>query len=376
MRGSRKSAPRKGNQGNRETDQATNQATNPINGPIVDDDPEGTNPIGAGNHNGDGGNANGNNNGVQSDGNGGLTAQQMMDKDQLLHQQQMQNQRAAMDNIFRNAGVGGLASGAGVGAEMKSNELNGGAAGVKRDRDGKSVDLSGDFFSRRINGGGANAFNLCEFATGFIWKVHGDIAEDIISKICNSDNSAKRGDALSKAKFNPYICQMPRLLIDGILTQHARREISCNVPALKVLSDLAYGMKVVNEFTLRYGIDAQVHFAQLLGQKFGSLKPYSGEFERDLEQASNNAKFNRQMVAGFVKKSEFYKPKGNGFGQNARKKPRVDWAPYKDKNNPKWVPKGWCLYFFASGSCRKGQKCNHKHTKWTQAEFDAAKAAQ
>ena len=57
-------------------------------------------------------------------------------------------------------------------------------------------------------------------------------------------------------------------------------------------------------------------------------------------------------------------PKKNGY---------IDFKPFRDPTNPAFVPTGWCIWYFRLGSCKKGARCPHKHSMWTDADLESAK---
>ncbi len=102
---------------------------------------------------------------------------------------------------------------------------------------------------------------------------------------------------------------------------------------------------------------------------------YTGDLCTDLRESIRDACFSKAKCAGFD--ADVFRPRKRGgpagSGRDAKRQ-KVDFSIYKDKSSAKWVPKGWCLWKFGLGKCKKSDaECSNKHVKWTAEEFAAAK---
>ncbi len=71
------------------------------------------------------------------------------------------------------------------------------------------VDVSSDFFAKHMVKKGFNAFELNAFAIGIVKEMYSGSIGDITNKVMAMDGTVKRGEALTKAKFQPSMCLSP-----------------------------------------------------------------------------------------------------------------------------------------------------------------------
>ncbi len=234
------------------------------------------------------------------------------------------------------------------------------------------INIDRDMFALDARASGAINFSVESFASKYIPAEYGWILMDIINKQMAVDKSLKRGDALSEKKFNAFIYGMPRLLLDGLIQERIRRDFESGMRLEKLFCVYFHITKIFNGFCMRYHNDIQVNCVHKLGQKIGSKKRYTGNLVQDVETSINEACFNRVMIQGFDRTIQRKRPAAK-TGGNARKKQKFDFSVYRDKTSDKYIPKGWCVFHFKDKSCKRGDNCSFKHTKWTAAELKKAK---
>ncbi len=246
-----------------------------------------------------------------------------------------------------------------------------------------SIDISTDLFAKSLVQHGVSSFKLNTYCCQLVDSFHSGIKVDLVNKVISLDRTVKPGEALTEAKFNPYICHFPCMILHGLVRDRARRAVQAGRPAAKVLVDFMMSLLVLDELCLRYSLPVQVECAQLLGQRIGG-KSGKGDFLAEVNKAIHSATFNKQKVAGFdrpsyISVSNNAKNRGKSSstgGKRGKKRGHQDWSPYTDATSAHFVPPGWCIFKFGMGQCSKTDKdCRHKHTKWTAAELQAAKDA-
>ncbi len=259
----------------------------------------------------------------------------------------------------------------------------------KNDKDEDSdddIDIKGDMFDLDARANGAIGFSVEEFACDILPKQYGSILMDIINKLMSMDKSLKRGDALKAAKFNAFIFGMPRLILDALIHRRMRIDLKCGKSLQQAICEYFTISREFNGFCMRYHNEVQVNCVYKLGQRIGSKKRYDGCIVSDVRKSIEEATFNRTMLSGYartLKRSADSKWKsknnnnGNNNGNKKSKTSNIDFSIYNNKSSAKFIPAGWCVFHFAAEfpACKSGNRCRFKHIKWTQAEYDAAKAA-
>ena len=255
----------------------------------------------------------------------------------------------------------------------------------EKECDTEKVSLpKGDLFAQTMMKTGLNSFNLNAFAVGVVKELHCGIAGNIVNKVMSMDASVKRGEALTKAKFNPNFMGFPRLVMDGLVNRRVRKDmLSGRLTADEALVKVLMVNSALNALCIEYPLYIQLECAQRFGGRIWCEK-YTGKLLADLETSKNEACFNKAKTRGFdaitfgnasfgnkKRKRDWKSGKGP-----ASKRKRVDFSVYMDKTSAKFVPKGFCIWKFGIGKCNKSDaECSHKHTRWTDAEMAAARAS-
>ena len=127
---------------------------------------------------------------------------------------------------------------------------------------------------------------------------------------------------------------------------------------------------LLDEFFIQYHASSQIEMVQFLGQRTES-KFGNDDVVMDVKEAIKQASFNKSMKSGF---SYVGSSITTSSAKKAHKRSNyIDFKPFRDPTNPAYVPTGWCIWYFRLGSCKKGTKCPHKHSMWTDADLESAK---
>ncbi len=164
--------------------------------------------------------------------------------------------------------------------------------------------------------------------------------------------------------------------MDGLVQWRLRRDVCKETLSVGQAWSIAMLANILlNEFCVLYTVTIQIECAQLLGQRIGG-DAYNRDVIVDLKSVIAEATFSRHKCNGFERAAYEKKTirKSGKKGGNKGKGNFLDFKPFQDPTSDKFVPPGWCIFFFGRGSCIFGEKCSRKHTRWTAAEFEAGKA--
>ncbi len=124
------------------------------------------------------------------------------------------------------------------------------------------------------------------------------------------DGSAKRGEALTKAKFSPEFIGFPRLVIDGLVNRRIRKDMQKKRMSTEeaIIAQLMCTV-IANEFCVRYPLLIQLECAQRLGGRI-QCEVYTGDLCTDLRESIRDACFSKAKCAGFD--ADTFRPRKRG----------------------------------------------------------------
>ena len=257
----------------------------------------------------------------------------------------------------------------------------------EKDARENSVDTLDDGFAKRMTKRGLSKFERGEFVRGIIQSQYSDALEFFANKSMSLDRTLKRTDVFAKGKYDPQFFGFPRISLDGLVNYRVRKDVKRgNLTHEEAFVILLVTSVLFNKFCTFYGLSVQTEVVQRLGSVL-HVKRYKGDIEVDIIEVIKDVTDSKSKLNGF----EFQASRSGattqkvvarrgGGGRSTHNAPPVKRAkrslsPFHDKNGPQFVPKGWCIFLFGLGSCSKGAKCQHSHTRWSAAEEKAARAS-